>query len=136
MSTNEDDPRFPSGEWEGFYLYGFGMVPRHRMSCVLTFSRGQVSGSGLDDVGRFTWSGTYDVSAGRCRLHKRYATHVVVYDGYVEAQGMWGIWELSRSRGGFRLWPQGSKAQQEEEEQVELSLPTGEYEPGQQDPLP
>lgn len=134
MSMNEDDPRFPSGEWEGFYLYGFGMgLARHRMSCVFTFTRGQVSGSGTDDVGPFTWSGSYDLSAGRCRLHKRYAQHVVFYDGYVESQGMWGIWELPSSRGGFRLWPQGLRSQQEEEAQVELSLPTGEFE--SQDPL-
>lgn len=132
---NEEDARFPSGEWEGFYLHGFGMLPRHRMSCVLTFSRGLVSGSGIDDVGRFSWSGTYDVEQGRCALQKRYPTHVVLYDGYVEAQGMWGIWELTRTtRGGFKLWPQGLREQEEDEEQGELELPTGEFET--QDPLP
>ena len=133
--SNEEDPRFPTGEWEGFYLHGFGMLPRHRMSCVLTFADGKVSGSGLDDVGRFSWSGTYDVSEARCWLHKRYATHVVFYDGYVDAHGIWGIWEISKaSRGGFKIWPQGLQSSRDEEEQAELSLPTGDFELN--DPLP
>ena len=118
----ETDPRFPSGEWEGFYIYGFGPNARHFISCYMTFQEGKVSGAGVDDIDRFIWKGSYDIERGRCALHKYYPTHDVFYDGYAEKNGIWGSWEITGpipSRGGFHLWPKGlyeSIAKGEEEE--------------------
>ncbi|MCA1992496.1 MAG: hypothetical protein LDL41_10745 [Coleofasciculus sp. S288] len=105
----ETNPLFPSGEWEGFYTYAFGPdVRRYMMSFALTFKNGRVSGSGIDDIGRFIWHGSYDTEQLRCWLQKRYLTHSVSYDGYVDENGIWGSWEIPPySRGGFHIWPKG-----------------------------
>jgi hypothetical protein len=105
----ETNPLFPSGEWEGFYTHEFGPhAHRHMMSFTLTFKNGTVSGSGIDDVAYFTWRGRYDTKTLRCSLHKKYPSHTVFYDGYVDQNGIWGTWEIPPfNRGGFHLWPKG-----------------------------
>jgi hypothetical protein len=105
----ETNPLFPSGEWEGFYTYTFGPdAQRYMMSFALTFKNGNVSGSGIDNVGYFSWRGSYDTEKLRCWMHKRYATHAVFYDGYVDQSGIWGTWEIPPySQGGFHIWPKG-----------------------------
>jgi hypothetical protein len=105
----ETNPLFPSGEWEGFYTYAFGPdAYRHTMSFALTFKNKTVSGSGMDDVDRFIWHGTYDTERLRCWMQKRYPSHTVIYDGYVDESGIWGTWEIPPYyRGGFHIWPKG-----------------------------
>ena len=105
----ETNPLFPSGEWEGFYTYEFGPdARRYMMSFALTFKNGKVSGSGIDNVSRFSWRGNYDTEKLRCWMQKRYPSHTVSYDGYVDQKGIWGIWEIPPySRGGFHIWPKG-----------------------------
>ncbi len=105
----ETNPLFPSGEWEGFYTYEFGPdARRYMMSFALTFKNGKVSGSGIDNVSRFSWHGNYDTEKLRCWMQKRYPSHTVSYDGYVDQKGIWGIWEIPPySRGGFHIWPKG-----------------------------
>ena len=100
---------FPSGEWEGFYAYEFGPnARRHLMSFTLEFKNGAVTGGGIDDIGAFTWRGHYDTEQLRCQLYKRYVTHLIFYDGYVDENGIWGSWQIPlRIRGGFHLWPKG-----------------------------
>ncbi len=105
----ETNALFPSGEWEGFYTYAFGPdARRYMMSFALTFKNGKVSGSGIDNVSRFSWHGNYDTEKLRCWMQKRYPSHTVSYDGYVDQKGIWGIWEIPPySRGGFHIWPKG-----------------------------
>lgn len=105
----EKHPLFPSGEWEGFYTYNFGPdARRYTMSLALTFKNKKVSGSGVDSVNRFNWRGSYDTEQLRCWMHKKYPSHTVFYDGYVDQNGIWGTWEIPPyDRGGFHIWPKG-----------------------------
>lgn len=105
--TDESHNYFPSGEWEGFYLYQAGAdATRHAMHLRLTFAEGRVTGSGSDDVGPFTYRGQYDVTTFRVTMVKHYATHEVSYRGVADESGIYGSWELPISfRGGFHIWP-------------------------------
>jgi hypothetical protein len=109
----ETDPRFPSGPWTGFFLQK-ALPGRHLMELQLTFSAGTLSGEGRDWVGRFVLRGHYSLADGKCRWVKRYvAKHDVVYRGFNEGKGIWGIWEIpgiadpAIGRGGFHIWPEG-----------------------------
>ena len=55
---------FPSGPWTGFYNYRPG--DRHRMDLQLTFANGNMSGDGVDDIGRFLIKGRYDAANREC----------------------------------------------------------------------
>ena len=56
----EQDDRFPSGKWVGFFLQP--MIPgRHEMELILTFSKGTLDGEGRDKIGRFLIKGRYQV---------------------------------------------------------------------------
>ena len=76
----------------------------------LTFTNGNLSGSGSDDVGRFLMKGRYDESTSECYWTKTYiGAHDVFYRGYREGKGIWGRWEIqSRFHGGFHIWPKGA----------------------------
>lgn len=101
----------PSGEWEGFYVYGHDSQ-KHIMQLMLTFSDFKISGSGVDDVGIFVWSGTYDLDIFKATLIKQYSTHVVRYNGTIDENGIWGIWELGYGfSGGFHIWPKKQKSE-------------------------
>ena len=50
------EPLFPSGPWTGFYNYRPG--DRHRMDLQLTFANRNMSGDGVDDIGRFLIQGS------------------------------------------------------------------------------
>lgn len=109
----ETDPRFPSGNWTGFFLQPF--IPgRHMMELRLTFSNGVMTGEGRDRVGAFRIQGRYSLADGKCYWTKHYvARHDVFYQGYNEGKGIWGVWEIPQSatspawRGGFHIWPEG-----------------------------
>jgi hypothetical protein len=109
----ETDPRFPSGPWTGFFLQK--AVPgRHLMELRLTFKNGEMTGEGRDWVGKFVIRGRYQVADGRCFWHKRYlGKHDVVYQGFNEGKGIWGMWEIPTEilpgyyKGGFHIWPEG-----------------------------
>jgi hypothetical protein len=132
----EQDNRFPSGPWTGFYLQP-PMAGRQWMELRLSFSNGRIRGDGRDRVGAFTFTGSYDVRDGRCHWMKRYVgQHEVAYQGYNEGKGIWGVWEIPpRARGGFHIWPVGMgdptvAAQVEEVQQSsaisrELAVPMG-----------
>ncbi len=133
MKNNEQDPLkaleklethsfFPSGEWEGFYTYAFGPDSRRNMmSFALTFKNGNVSGSGIDNIAYFIWRGNYDTEKLRCWMQKRYPSHTVFYDGYVDQNGIWGTWEIPPlSRGGFHIWPKGLSENLTVEDKEEL----------------
>ncbi|MBI4587100.1 MAG: hypothetical protein HY717_24070 [Planctomycetes bacterium] len=103
MKTKFDHPDFPSGEWIGFYQ----QAGRHRQEMALLFCEGFLRGSGEDDLGRFLVSGEYDVKTKKVRWIKTYAgSHAVLYRGYREFKGIWGVWEIAPGlHGGFHIWP-------------------------------
>ncbi|HEX5241967.1 MAG TPA: hypothetical protein VFW23_01805 [Tepidisphaeraceae bacterium] len=105
----ELDPRFPSGEWKGFWIQR-GIDGRQWMRLALEFSEGTISGEGRDMVGPFVMSGTYNLKSGRCHLVKAHiAQHQVSYEGFNDGQRLWlwGTWKLPDDRGGFHIWPKG-----------------------------
>ena len=109
----ETDPRFPSGPWTGFYLMPHTGSRRHPTALTITFVDGTMTGSGGDAVGRFTAHGSYSVEDGKCTWVKHYLKkHDVLYSGYNEGKGIWGMWEVPNSlgvewKGGFHIWPEG-----------------------------
>jgi hypothetical protein len=107
----EQDSRFPSGKWVGFFLQKWN-PGRHQMELILRFANGVVTGEGRDAVGEFLIRGRYQVDDGKCHWHKRYiGKHDVFYKGYGEGKGVWGTWEIGaplvHDTGGFRIWPEG-----------------------------
>jgi hypothetical protein len=122
----EEDARFPSGPWKGFFLMGH--IPgRHWMELDLTFQKGLVRGDGRDWVGAFLIRGRYEVSNGKCWWTKTYiGRHDVAYMGYNEGKGIWGTWEIPPEwRGGFHIWPvaMGDPTQQALAESLEEPAP-------------
>lgn len=106
----ETDPRFPSGEWRGFFQQPKDR--RHDMELLLTFRDGRMTGEGRDRIGHFHVNGKYDVDDGRCRWTKQYVKkHAVAYDGYNEGKGIWGVWRYREGSwsisAGFHIWPVG-----------------------------
>ncbi len=98
---------FPSGPWTGFFL-DRRLPGRHQMELRLTFADGRLSGEGRDRVGEFAVSGTYATDSGRCAFTKQYLKrHAVHYAGFNEGKGIWGVWKLDDSTGGFHIWPEG-----------------------------
>lgn len=105
----EQDSRFPSGPWQGYFLQPALFPGKSWMDLDLTFSKGMLRGTGRDRVGEFLFRGRYDVKSGKCWWTKRYlGMHDIQYDGYNEGRGVWGVWTDPRnpaSRGGFHIWP-------------------------------
>jgi hypothetical protein len=114
---------FPSGPWTGFYNYGVGSG-RHRMDLSLTFANGNISGDGIDGVGRFVITGRYDGTGGECYWTKSYiGAHDVDYRGFREGKGIWGLWELTLGSGGFHIWPLGQEECEQEAAVIEEPVP-------------
>jgi hypothetical protein len=118
----EQDPRFPSGPWIGFFLQ-YWMPGRHATNVEMTCSKGRLSGTGEDWVGPYTIEGRYDLRSGRCEWTKQYiGRHSVEYRGVNEGRGIWGVWEMKqlwgllKDRGGFHIWPDGADVQDESDE--------------------
>jgi hypothetical protein len=112
----ETDSRFPSGEWNGFYLQPSMGKDRFRMCLALTFKNATVTGEGQDSVWQFLIRGRYDRHSGEVTFHKHYrGMHSVYYRGFAEGKGIWGTWELLNSdcgfsdKGGFHIWPKGMR---------------------------
>jgi len=120
---SEQNPYFPSGIWDGFYLYTSGPGShRHNMFFHLDFADGHVTGSGSDTVGGFSWSGTYDATTFAVKMIKHYAGHEVFYDGMADESGIYGRWTIPPfSNGGFHIWPRkGGEAAEEAEVTVKV----------------
>ena len=122
--TLEQDDRFPSGPWEGYFLQP-GLPGRHGMELFLTFREGTLSGEGRDVVGEFLIKGSYERDSGKCWWSKRYVgRHDVAYQGYNEGRGIWGMWEITASfKGGFHIWPLGMGSGDEEVVSEEVDTP-------------
>lgn len=118
----------PSGEWEGFYCYNNSPL-QHKMSVQLRFSNNRITGSGVDDIEPFTWSGNYDLDDFKSTKTKIYSKHKILYKGDIDENGIWGIWENAEDfsgiapefvemakrllkdkiKGGFHIWPKKGK---------------------------
>jgi hypothetical protein len=112
-SPVEPDPRFPSGPWTGFFAQRI-RPGRNTMNMDVHFGDGCLAARGRDDVGAFTFQGSYDSGSGKCSWTKQYVgKHSVSYSGINEGQGIWGAWEINllwglyRDRGVFHIWPEG-----------------------------
>jgi hypothetical protein len=90
------------------------------MELSLTFANGNMSGDGVDDVGRFLIKGRYDAATCECYWTKSYVgAHDVFYRGFREGKGIWGTWEITiQYHGGFHIWPRQAG---EGEERVETT---------------
>ncbi len=105
----ESDSRFPSGEWNGFFIQP-GSRQRFVMEMFLEFCDARMSGGGDDIVGKFTISGRYDLETGRCSWAKQYVgQHCVDYGGVSREQGIVGGWTIQGAapgwQGPFFIWP-------------------------------
>jgi len=132
---NEIYPMFPSGEWEGFYLYG-QENEKHMMVFSLNFKDDTIEGSGHDDIGFFNWGGSYDVINKTCSMVKIYPNYTIEYDGNVNENGITGSWksEIDLSNyssevvskiqdaiknkiiGSFNIWPKHKDVSLESED--------------------
>lgn len=121
--STETHPQFPSGEWEGFYLYSFSKQ-QHKMSFSLNFQNNKITGAGSDDVGAYSWQGTYDKEAMTCQLIKSYTQHQIFYNGHADENGIWGQWSWNplMKGGGFHIWPKNNADANEAEAVVEESI--------------
>lgn len=115
----EQDHRFPSGAWTGFFLQCW-LPGRNTMDLDLSFRTGDLMGEGRGRVGAFTIDGSYDVADGNCRWIKpSVGMHPVAYRGMNDGHGIWGVWEihlpggLYTDRGGFHIWPDETHVSEE-----------------------
>src|ERR1039458_3305642 len=91
------------------------------MDLLLTFSSGNMTGDGVDDIGRFLIRGRYDATSRECYWTKSYlGAHDVFYRGFREGKGIWGTWEIAiQYHGGFHIWPrQAGKGEERAESAV------------------
>lgn len=116
----ESHPFLPSGAWEGFYCYSYAPT-QHKMEIELSFKKGKVFGSGVDDINYFSWKGDYSLDTFKLHMVKTYPSHTVDYNGDIDENGIWGSWSLKGKygnlTGGFHIWP---KKQQSEEAEATL----------------
>jgi hypothetical protein len=132
----EQDSRFPSGPWKGFFVQPI-LPGRHWMELGLTFHKGILTGEGRDWVGAFLFRGKYELDSGKCWWTKQYiGKHAIFYQGYNEGKGIWGTWEDPKNRswrGGFHIWPKamGDLSQHvlAEEAEEPAALDAEEFEP-------
>jgi hypothetical protein len=98
---------FHSGNWRGYWEQpGFGRQAMHGFS--LMFVEGEISGEGLDILGRFTFSGSY-ASDGVIKMVKQYlGKHAVFYTGTYDGEGtIFGEWMVAPGIvGPFALQPE------------------------------
>lgn len=137
-TDNETHHFLPSGEWEGFYCYSNETV-QHKMSIELSFANSVVSGSGIDDINSFKWSGNYNLEQFKISMVKKYATHIINYKGDIDENGIWGLWDnpedisffndyppaflnkiKAMTHGGFHIWPKTAKSESKEEIREEV----------------
>lgn len=134
-SAVESDPRFPSGRWAGYFLDP-NVPGRHQMELLLTFRQGRIEGEGRDFIGAFLVEGEYQLADGKCHWIKQYLLkHRVVYQGFNEGKGIWGVWSIPATnlskelRGGFHIWPEGQGTVSHPELSEALDLPAYADEP-------
>ena len=97
---------YPTGAWRGYWEQI--LLGRQPMADLyLRFDSGQIDGDGVDVVGQFTFTGTYDGS-GAVTLVKQYiGRHEVLYQGAYDGEGsILGRWSIGGIQSGpFALAP-------------------------------
>jgi hypothetical protein len=117
------DDQFPTGPWRVFYTDPRERGHQRMDHLTLEFGTGRITGEGRDVVGPFVVDGRYELS-GDCRLTKSYVgQHDVFYFGRKQGKAIVGVWELDGLRGGFRVWPLGHGAGEDESVGEELAEP-------------
>jgi len=94
---------YPSGRWDGFWVQEhYGRQSMREFE--LRFENGTISGGGKDIVGRFTFSGAFDLQTGRVLMVKQYVgKHAVRYVGEPDGEGsIQGTWEITTRAGVLR----------------------------------
>lgn len=98
---------YPNGVWHGHWEQpGLGRQPMNPIN--LYFAEGKVTGNGLDLIGPFDFTGTYDHQGG-VKLIKQYVgRHRVAYVGRWDGEGMIdGVWHIPPYwSGSFVLHPE------------------------------
>lgn len=119
----EQDNRFPTGEWHGFYLESH-RTRRGWMHLYMSFEDGKIKGEGTDYVGPWVASGWYDVESGACQWKKQYlGQHQVDYDGICGKNGIQGQWQITYLSGNFHIWPKSMGGLDELYLQEDLTQP-------------
>ncbi|MET3019201.1 hypothetical protein [Flavobacterium hydatis] len=137
-NKNETHHFLPSGEWEGFYCYS-NSPAQHKMSIELNFVNSIISGSGVDDVNSFKWNGSYNLEHFKIKMVKTYPTHIINYNGDIDENGIWGVWDnpedlsffanlspniyqqaKAMTKGCFHIWPKAAKNESKEEIKEEV----------------
>lgn len=115
---------FPSGLWSGYYNQDGRNHALTQFRLEVTAS-GDLSGTGVDDVGQYTIDGKMRKRGRQMKFHKRYlvgtpasngmlsgenAGHTVKYKGEMVGQGLHqgfrGTWKIRGvDSGAFHLWP-------------------------------
>jgi hypothetical protein len=126
----EQDHRFPSGKWTGFFIQKNPPLGKQWMDLQCMFVQGVITASGNDLVGAFVFKGNYETVSGKCSWNKIYkGGHPVYYEGFNEGKGIWGTWLIEDKeksinlKGGFHIWPEGMLVPEDEELVAELELP-------------
>lgn len=145
LNNIETHKFLPTGIWEGFYCYHNSSV-QHKMQMTLRFKNNKIYGSGIDDVGSFKWSGKYNLNEFKVNLSKNYSTHLILYNGDIDENGIWGIWNNGENlskfgfspeminllkkaykdkiQGGFHIWPKKRKEKSEQFSEEEINKST------------
>jgi len=104
---------FISGKWEGYFFDSRafeGMPPNSKwnMDIEMSFENNDnFTATGSDDVGPFVFEGG-EITGGKVRFLKAYATHNVVYEGEIKGTKMEGHWWLETHpdcKGDWAIWP-------------------------------
>ncbi|MDB5313573.1 MAG: hypothetical protein JWO38_7775 [Gemmataceae bacterium] len=98
---------YPSGPWEGFWVQElYGRQPM--TTFTLHFATGEITGEGKDVIGRFVFTGSYDVQTGEVVMMKQYlGKHQVWYRGTPDGEGcIQGTWSIGENwKGPFLIKP-------------------------------
>jgi len=95
--------------WIALYFYSSGIIKDESPLRLVIDQDGVVTGSGVDNVGNFTLSGTSDTMGGKetCwLLYKKYDNsnlRVSHISYWCQGKGMWGVWEMKTGRSEFKL---------------------------------
>ncbi len=99
---------FHSGNWTGFYLESHRSEPGWMHLFLTCDDAGTIRGEGVDYVGPWSLTGSFDPKSRRCSWVKSYVgKHRVEYSGMLGADGIEGSWRIPPFlSGSFRIWPE------------------------------
>ncbi|VDI48491.1 Hypothetical predicted protein [Mytilus galloprovincialis] len=102
-NTKDTKSNGRTGHWSGFYKQH---DRQHPFELDIVFMEGNVTGEGIDQIGKFTIAGTCDVSSRRIQFRKQYkGAHSVNYSGQLSQDGckMEGQYNIGGSSDKFTM---------------------------------